>query len=457
MTETDKILRQIEEAARGPGEEEILAEYLREWLSSPARREMLTGARYYANDNDILRRERLSVGENGALAADPALPNRKVSHGFVRKLVDQKSQYLFGRPFTVSADDPAFAALLGELFDRQMRDRMKNLCKEAVNKGIAWLQLWPEEGQIFCKKLPSEEVIPIWADREHVRLDGLMRIWQADCYEGRQKRRALKLEYWDRERVRYYEYRGGKLIPEPFLPERPHLTVDGQPMKLPELPFVPFKYNEEELPLIRFIKPLVDDYDLLKSEDSSNLTDTSGAIMVLQNYDGADLGEFRRNLSRYRAVKVSDNGGLEIRETPVHTEEVLRHLIQDRKDLYEIGRGVDTQSEKLGQASGVAMKFLYADLDLDCSGIESQFAAGFDRMIRLAAEMWKLMGRGDFTGRKAEIIVNRDIIISEGDAIDGCVQSAGILSRRTILENHPWVIDAAQEEQRLLEEQKGAI
>ena len=141
----------------------------------------------------------------------------------------------------------------------------------------------------------------------------------------------------------------------------------------------------------------------------------------------------------------------------MHTEEVLRHLIQDRKDLYEIGRGVDTQSEKLGQASGVAMKFLYADLDLDCSGIESQFAAGFDRMIRLAAEMWKLMGRGDFTGRKAEIIVNRDMIISEGDAIDGCVQSAGILSRRTILENHPWVIDAAHEEQRLLEEQKGAI
>lgn len=455
MTETEKILKRIQRAAKQRlTEEEVLGEYVRDWLSSPVRREMLTGARYYANDNDVNYRQRLTVGEGGALHADPALPNRRVSHGFVRKLVDQKSQYLFGRPFTVSAEDPAFEALLGEMFDRELRERVKNLCKEAVNKGIAWLQLWPEAGEIRFRKIPSEEVIPIWADGEHTRLEGLMRLWEADCYEGRERRRALRVEYWDAQRVRFYEYREGKLIPDAFCPQRPHLTVDGAPCQLAELPFVAFKYNEEELPLIRFVKPLVDDYDLLKSEDSSNLSDTSGAILVLKNYDGADLGEFRQNLSRFRAVKVSDNGGLEIRETPVHTAEVALHLSQDRKDLYEVGRGVDTQSEKLGQSSGVAMKFLYADLDLDCSGIETQFAAGFTRLIRLAAQLFKLMGRGDFTGKTAEIVVNRDMIINEGDAIDGCVKSAGLLSRRTILENHPWITDAGQEEARIQAEDR---
>lgn len=450
MTETEKIIRLLERSAQAaPSEEEMLARVVTDWLSSPVRAEMLTGARYYQNRNDILSRKRLAVGEHGRLTEDPVLPNRRISHGFVRKLVDQKSQYLFGRSFTVSTDNEDFARLLEEFFDRQMRDRMKNLCKEAVNKGIAWLQLWPEGGRVLCKKLPSEEVIPIWADREHTELESLLRVYAVECHEGKNERIAVRVEHWDKECVRYFELENGKLIPDVFCPEKPHLTVNGERKALPVLPFVPFKYNEEELPLIRFIKDLVDDYDLLKSEDASNLSDTSGAIMVLKDYDGTDLGEFRRELGRYRAVKVSDAGGLEIREMPVHTDEVLRHLSQDRKDIYEIGRGVDTQSEKLGQASGVAMKFLYADLDLDCSGIESQFLAGLERLIRLAAELWKLMGCGNFTAEKADIIINRDMIISESDAIADCVRSGGILSRRTVLENHPWVTDAAREMERL--------
>ena len=223
-------------------------------------------------------------------------------------------------------------------------------------------------------------------------------------------------------------------------------------MLLEELPFIPFKYNEEELPLIQFIKPLIDDYDWLKSEDADNLGETSGALMVLQNYDGTDLGEFRENLARYRAVKVSDGGGLEIKEQPVHTAEVMQHLLQDRKDLYEVGRGVDTQDDKIGTASGVAMKFLYADLDLDCSGIEGAFAEGFDKMVRFIGLFYSLMGRGDFADARAEIILNRDIIISEMDAVEQCAGLAGLLSKRTVLENHPWVVNVEEELGRLKSE-----
>lgn len=450
MTETQRIVKRIEQTARtAPSEEEVLAAHITEWLRGPKRQEMLTGARYYANDNDINYRQRLTVGEGGRLLEDTALPNRKVSHGFVRKLVDQKTQYLFGRPFTVSTDNAAFGRILQQTFDGALRERVKNLCREAVNKGIAWLQVWPEDGRLCFRKLPSEEVCPVWADGEHTSLNGLARVWQMECWEGSGRRMVTQVEYWDRERVRFYELKDGRLVPDPFCPERPHLTVDGLPQTLKTLPFAAFKYNEEELPLIRFIKPLVDDYDLLKSEDSSNLSDTSGAIMVLQNYDGTDLGEFRQNLQRYRAVKVSDNGGLAVREVPVHTADITAHLAQDRRDLYEIGRGVDTQNERLGQASGVAMRFLYADLDLDCSGIETQFAAGFAQLVRLAAELLLLMGQGDFTGENVRFIINRDMIINESDAIDGCVRSAGILSQQTILENHPWVVDAAAETARL--------
>ena len=60
-------------------------------------------------------------------------------------------------------------------------------------------------------------------------------------------------------------------------------------------------------------------------------------------------------------------------------------------------------------------------------------------MLRFIKCWLALSGKGDFSGEDAQLILNRDILINEAEAIEGCVQSAGILSKETILENHPWV------------------
>ena len=452
MTETQRILRLLAEQAP-PSDREILADIVREFLSGEKRREMLTGQRYYENRGDILRRTHWQIGKDGRRIPDETQPASKIAHGFVRKLVDQKAQYLFGRPFTIRCENDAFSRLMARTFDQTMRARMRTLCKEAVNKGIGWMQVWPENGEICFKLIPSEQLIPVWENGDQDRLQMVLRLIPVQQYSRGRMEKRLLVRCWDCDGVQDYFYHNGRM--EPDGEKQPHLTLDGKGMLLDRLPFIPFRYNEEELPLIRFIKPLIDDYDLLKSEDSDNLGETSGALMVLTNYDGTDLGEFRENLARYRAVKVSDGGGLDIMAHPVHTDSLLAHLQQDRKDLYEIGRGVDTQNESFGTASGVAMKFLYADLDLDCAGIESAFAAGFEQMVYFVGLFAGLMGLGDFSDVSAEIILNRDIIISEGDAIDQCTASAGLLSKRTMLENHPWVI-SVEEELARLEQEKDA-
>ena len=172
----------------------------------------------------------------------------------------------------------------------------------------------------------------------------------------------------------------------------------------------------------------------------------------MKNYDGQGLGEFRKNLSRYKAVKVTDDGGLDIKSTDISTDMVERHLLLDRKDLYESGRGVDTQSEDFKTASGVALKFLYADLDLDANGIESEFLVSLSEMARFTALWLMILGKGDFTGVPVIFTLNRDIIINESDAIEQCVKSREILSEKTVLENHPWVKNVGDELLRKEEE-----
>lgn len=456
MTETEKIIRQIEKCAPLKEAELISLEAWR-FLKSEERQWMLTGQRYYQNEGDICLRRRLVIGENGLPQEDPTLINCRIAHGFVRKLVDQKCQYLFGRPFTIRAENAEFAAEIGKIFDREMRNRMKNLCKEAINKGIGWLQAYVEDGQLKFAKIPAEQVVPLWENEEHTRLQGVVRVYEVEAYTGRECRRETRAEHWHADGVDGYILRDGEFFADPENWGRAHLRIDGKPYNFEEIPFIPFKYNEEEMPLIRFVKPLADDYDLLKSEDADNLLDSPNAVMVLTNYDGEDLGEFRRNLARYKAVKVSDNGGLDVKTAPLSTDAVNAHLERTRKDLYETGRGVDTQREGFGNLSGVALKFLYADLDLDCAGIETEFAAGFEKMLRFIRCWLMLAGRGDFAGEEAQLILNRDILINEAEAIEGCVQSAGMLSERTILENHPWVESAEEEARRIFKEKGGAV
>ena len=115
MTETERISRMIAEHA-AMSDEERSAKTVGEWLGSRERKWMLDGQRYYENRCDILGRKRWVIGENGQPRVDGTLVNSRIAHGLVRKLVDQKCQYLFGRPFTVRAEDSGFRKALEEFF-----------------------------------------------------------------------------------------------------------------------------------------------------------------------------------------------------------------------------------------------------------------------------------------------------------------------------------------------------
>lgn len=97
----------------------------------------------------------------------------------------------------------------------------------------------------------------------------------------------------------------GSLIPEePF--HEAYFTVDGvHPFNWTRIPLIPFKRDSDEIPLIRNVKSLQDGLNSILSNFENNMEeDARNTILILVNYDGENLGEFRRNLSQYGAVKV---------------------------------------------------------------------------------------------------------------------------------------------------------
>lgn len=464
ITEMDKlnfILAQGRDAALS--QEDILHEYIAEWLSSKQRAMMLKSEDYYNNDNDIIHRTRQVIGEGGKLVDDDKLTNTRLNHAFMRKLVDQKAQYLFGLPLSIQGKNEAYTAILNDYFDKPMLKKLKNICKEAVNKGVAWLQAYiSEDGKLCFKKIPSEQIIPIWTDDDRENLAAVLRVYEVEAYDGRRKQTITKAEYWTNKGVSYYTLESGRLLPDVEKENSPHFQMlqndKVQGMNFTQVPFIYFRYNEEEQPLLKFIKALIDDYDRLSSDDSNNILDSPNATIVLKGYDGEDLGEFRRNLAKYKAIKIDGDaesrGGVETLTVPINTGEVQTHLEQTRKDLYETGRGVDTQRAELGNATGVALKFIYADLDLDCNGLETEFQSGLETMRFFINTYLQLTGQGDYFNDDVDFILNRDIIINETEAIANCQASAGLISEQTLLANHPFVKDVEAEVAQLKKERE---
>src|SRR5690606_30633100 len=79
--------------------------------------------------------------------------------------------------------------------------------------------------------------------------------------------------------------------------------------------------------------------------------DARSTILVLHNYDGQDLGEFRRNLAVYGAVKVRSTdgakGGVDTLEIEVNKDNYESIIKLFKKALVENGRGYDAKDERM--------------------------------------------------------------------------------------------------------------
>ena len=75
---------------------EFLEQSIMRWKGSPERQLQIAGHLYYNNEHDILLRKRTMIGEDGKLQEVENLPNNQVVDNQYAKLVNQKTNYLFG-------------------------------------------------------------------------------------------------------------------------------------------------------------------------------------------------------------------------------------------------------------------------------------------------------------------------------------------------------------------------
>ncbi len=444
---------------------ELIKIYIDEFNVSKERQLMIKGENYYKVENDILDRKMYRY-EDEHKVEDETKTNNRLAHGFMHILVDDKVNYLLVKPYTLECKDEKYLKSVTDILGKRFQKKLSQLGTEASNKGKAWLHPYINpNGEFKAMKIPSEQCIPIWMDNDHEELQAFIRFYGVEVYEGKEKKIITKAEYHTFDGVAYYmQDSNGEII----LDAEMYLNTDGENLILPHfevngvrgtwerVPFVPFKNNDFELPDLQFVKTLVDDYDKSRSDVSNDIEDIKNFIMGLRGYGGEKLSDFMRDLSYYRAVKLDadENAGLEKIETTINIDAAEKHYQQLRKDIFDFGQGVDKNSDKLGNSpSGIALKFIYSGLDLNCNAMEDNFKWAFEQLLYFVNKYMELT-KQTASNEEITIVFNRDIAINESQAITDCQNSKGTISNQTIIANHPWVKDAGTELSQIEEENR---
>lgn len=430
---------------------------LTDWLDSKERISQIKGDEYYRGKQEILKVKRMVTGENGKLMEVDNLPNNKIVDNQYKRLVNQKTNYFLGKPFTVDGEDKKHEEAVKRYFNKAFMKKIKAVGKDVQNGGISFLYPYYENDVLKFKHMKSYNVKVYWKDDEHEEVDFFWHYYkEAVRLPNGQKDVIEHLEVYTMNGVDYYFRKNGSLLYDRSKGEDGysnylHLTetagetvVNEQKLTFERFPLIVFRINETEQSLLKSVKSLQDGINTILSTFTNNMQeDPRNTILVLVNYDGQNLGEFRRNLAQYGAVKVRSadgaNGDVRTLQVEVNAENYKLIVELFKKAIIQNGGGVDVTELRSGSnPNQMNIQSMYYDIEQDTNDTETEFQCAFEQLMWFINFDLNYKGEGNFFDKEIDIIFNRDMMQDETTIIKNIMELRGLISDEDCIKQLPF-------------------
>jgi len=484
ISQMDLIKANIEYNGQGASNKQITKNILNEWRGCDAIRDMQEADAYYKVKNTAIdAKTRDYRDESGNIVANKGnLSNVKSKTARYRKSVNQKLNFSLSKPFVISCDNDKYREEWENFLNSKIRKVIVNTGKDAINKGIGWMYPWiNEKGELEVINVNPETIYPAWSDTAHTDLDFVVRDYMQLFYNqfGTQEK-IQKVEFWDKKIVeKYIDYSEGypgstgdliaddengkyELSGENTTIQNTHMAKgNGEGVSWDKVPFIPFKGNDEELPLLNECKTDIDGYDMLKSKSIDSLIDDIDPVIIIKDIS-ADMGELARArdiIRNARIMTVESTGGAEALKVNTDISQVANELEIIKKDIQDNTSTVDLTTIQLGtNPSGNAMKSFFEALNTWCNGYESEFEVMMEN-LKYFFDKWLAWKGGLGTFEKLQEIeitftLDRDMMINETEIIDNVVKLKDVISQETLDEMNPWIDDPEKEKKRREDDEK---
>lgn len=458
--------------------------------ASVKKRMMHEGVRYYDVDHDILKAKKTYYVEHVQFE-DPTASNERLPHPFHRIMVDQKVSYLLGNPPTISVEKPdivdknnmtpeeqaeteasdVFREAITKALGTTFFDVLNDWAKGASNKSEEWLHFYiTPKGKLAWTITDAEGIIPIYDTQYEEDLVGLVRYYTYEIIDEAGKAHTrLKVEWWTKQLVEYWiETMEHNFIYDTSYPVNPGPHWFTFNTQKPDdrswnswglVPFVPLKNNSNGSTDLLPVKALIDAFDKIESGLVNDLNDFQELILVLKGYQAlsakaqqglSELAIFKQNLRVHKVVTVAENGSVEpLRvEVPVEAKTKVMEIL--RREIFYFGMGVDLDSERFGgDASGVALKFLYSGLDLKANQLWRKMQESLKQAMVFIVTFINNTENTQYDPAKITFAANKTMIFNEKEKVESVMAASPAMSKETTLANLPYVDNVDMELKRI--------
>ena len=162
---------------------------------------------------------------------------------------------------------------------------------------------------------------------------------------------------------------------------------------------------------------------------------------------------FRHNLSIFGAVSLPEGAKLETLEKKTNTDTLIQSLEKFEELLIKYGNGFDTKrSMGTGTPNEMTLKSMYNDIDQDADEVETEFNLRIDHLLWYVDFDLANKGKGDFSKTEVEIKFTRNMIMLDSETIQNINNSSGLVSAKTLLQQHPYIQNVEKELEQLKQE-----
>lgn len=399
------------------------------FLKSEKFQKMVDGQNYYLGKNDITKRKFYMYGLLDQ-KIDSYRSNIKTASNFIKPIIDHKISYCFSNDIVIENF---------ETMAIDYNDEIDIIAENAAKCSIGWGYVYIDQMKnLKIKNIDPKTIIPIYDSSIERNLEKIIRHYELNNIKY--------AELWSNDEVNIYKCE-----------KEEYQLIEVRTNDWGMIPFVPFKNNNEETTDVENIKDLIDAYDIVLSDFNNNFIDFQEAIILLKNYaDNVATPEAAIEImewfKKYKIINVKADGGLEIltREIPYQARKEIISLL--RKLIYETSQAVDLEELKGGSLTNIVIKAFFIFFDLKCNKIIKEAKKFIKKLMEFSNIYNGMRVSTQSNIINSKIVFNKAILINENEIVDICVKSEGIISRKTIISNHPWVTDVDLELKQLDED-----
>lgn len=359
-----------------------------------------------------------------------------MSYNSLKRPIKKKVNYLLSRPYSVQGDKKVKDFMEG------IDDVLTVSVTEIYKKGEVWWEYEPDPESPIKFKITvrkAESIVPHYTNEEETEYDAVGYLWNKIDDEGNIFRYADFID--SQGRHRFPTTREGS-VTDMGHAER----TDGQPVLFNKIPFIRLTGDSLYL-LIRYLGKMYSD-KYVQADDL--IRDNCDPIAVIKNASETDTEIFNEDLRRSKIVRVEGTGDFSYASKSIDYSSIESFLKMVKSDIFDQIGVVSRETELSYVTSGRALDRLYVDMDND--------AAEMGKILRnTLKDFFSFIDEQEGTNYadRFDIIFNTDKPTDESQIISNISSSQSLLSKRTLLEQHPWVKDVDEELKRIEEEQGG--